>query len=179
MDADSLSRMPLDWEEYTQMCSEETNKDVLQAVISSAQLQASGDLTWLTSLTDSPKLLEVDNNEELGVREVDLKKAQEMDPAINRVAQLVMTGKRPSTHKVREETRTVQRLLYEWDKLTIGKDGVLYRRIDIANQVVLPHHLRRTVYKQLHEDMGHLGAERVLDLARARFFWPRMKFARV
>ncbi|KAK3742007.1 hypothetical protein QZH41_007367 [Actinostola sp. cb2023] len=69
-------------------------------------------------------LLEVDNNGEPGVREVDLKKAQEMDPAINRVAQLVMTGKRPSTHKVKEETRTVQRLLYEWDKLAIGKDGV-------------------------------------------------------
>ena len=28
--------------------------------------------------------------------------------------------------------------------------------------------------KTLHEDMGHLGTERVFDLARQRFFWPRM-----
>ena len=31
------------------------------------------------------------------------------------------------------------------------------------------------VYRELHEEMGHLGVERVLHLARERFFWPHMK----
>ena len=42
-------------------------------------------------------------------------------------------------------------------------------------QVVLPLHLRKTIFKELHEEMGHLGAERVYDLASARFYWPNMK----
>ena len=32
-----------------------------------------------------------------------------------------------------------------------------------------------TIFKELHEDMGHLGEERVLDLAKSRFYWPNMK----
>ena len=31
------------------------------------------------------------------------------------------------------------------------------------------------IYRELHEEMGHLGVERVLDLARQRFFWPNMR----
>ena len=31
------------------------------------------------------------------------------------------------------------------------------------------------MYRELHEEMGHLGADRVLDLARERFYWPHMQ----
>jgi transposase InsO family protein len=31
------------------------------------------------------------------------------------------------------------------------------------------------VFKELHQDMGHLGAERVVQLARERVFWPNME----
>ena len=31
------------------------------------------------------------------------------------------------------------------------------------------------IYKELHQDMGHLGPERVLQLARERVFWPNME----
>ena len=34
---------------------------------------------------------------------------------------------------------------------------------------------KKLVLKQLHDDMGHLGISRVLQLARDRFFWPRMQ----
>ena len=51
------------------------------------------------------------------------------------------------------------------------KSNILYHR----SQVVLPQELRRRVYKELHEDMGHLGTERVLALARDRFYWPYMR----
>ena len=44
-----------------------------------------------------------------------------------------------------------------------------------VNQAILPEHLRKTVYKEFHEEMGHLGSERVIDLACERFFWPRMR----
>ncbi|KAJ7994978.1 hypothetical protein DPEC_G00255140 [Dallia pectoralis] len=41
-------------------------------------------------------------------------------------------------------------------------------------QLVLPEALRSLVLKSLHDDMGHMGAERTLDLIRKRFYWPKM-----
>ncbi len=43
------------------------------------------------------------------------------------------------------------------------------------NQIVLPKKLHWLVYEELHGKMGHLGADRVLELARARFYWPHMQ----
>ena len=31
-----------------------------------------------------------------------------------------------------------------------------------------------TVYNELHKNLGHLGTERVVDLARIRLYWPNM-----
>lgn len=57
-------------------------------------------------------------------------------------------------------------------------DGVLYRRRrdneDLLYQLVLPEELRPMVLKSLHDDMGHMGIERTLDLVRTRFYWPKM-----
>ena len=38
-------------------------------------------------------------------------------------------------------------------------------------QVVLPEKYK-VVYEELHEKMGHLSAERVVQLAQERFYWP-------
>lgn len=66
-------------------------------------------------------------------------------------------------------------LLREWKKLDVGEDGILRRRSGSNVQLVLPQEFHRTVFRELHEEMGHLGVERVLHLTRERFFWPRMK----
>lgn len=47
-------------------------------------------------------------------------------------------------------------------------------RMPLPYQLVLPEELRPDVLKNLHDNMGHLGIERTLDLVRARFFWPKM-----
>ena len=41
--------------------------------------------------------------------------------------------------------------------------------------MVLPKKYHKRVYEELHENMGHLGAERVMELARERFYWPFMR----
>ena len=41
--------------------------------------------------------------------------------------------------------------------------------------VVLPAEFKKKVLKHLHDDMGHVGTERVIHLARERFYWPHMK----
>ncbi len=58
------------------------------------------------------------------------------------------------------------------------KNGLLYRThqsdSDITYQFVAPVSLRSSILSWLHEDMGHLGFDRTLDLIRSRFYWPKM-----
>ncbi len=67
--------------------------------------------------------------------------------------------------------------LKEWNKFEMA-NGVLYRkRVDqerVQRQLVLPRSFREMVLTCLHDNMGHLGIERTLDLIRSRFYWPRM-----
>lgn len=60
------------------------------------------------------------------------------------------------------------------------KNNVLYRRRQCDNktvyQLVLPYVLRSSVLSSLHDEMGHMGMERTLELARARFYWPKMSY---
>ena len=77
-----------------------------------------------------------------------------------------------------KEEKEVARLLKEWDRLSLV-DGVLYRRRqddtspDVL-QLVVPKTLKKKAFTGIHDDMGHLGIERTLDLARSRFFWLKM-----
>uniref|UniRef100_A0A3B3DXT9 Gypsy retrotransposon integrase-like protein 1 n=1 Tax=Oryzias melastigma TaxID=30732 RepID=A0A3B3DXT9_ORYME len=106
----------------------------------------------------------------------ELKEKQRADPSIREViAQLEIGEKPPPT--VRKELPELPLLLREWNRLELH-DEVLYRRIQDFNlttyQLVLPEDLRATVLQSLHDDMGHMGIERTLDLVRTRFYWPRM-----
>ena len=41
--------------------------------------------------------------------------------------------------------------------------------------MVLPTELKQMVHKNLHDDMRHVGADKVIHLTRERFFWPFMQ----
>ncbi|KAI5109307.1 hypothetical protein C0J45_0704, partial [Silurus meridionalis] len=69
--------------------------------------------------------------------------------------------------------RAAQKLLHEWSKLYLEND-LLYRRTKEQKQLVLPCKYRVLALKYLHNEMGHVGTERVLHLARERFYWPFM-----
>ena len=59
-------------------------------------------------------------------------------------------------------------------KLFVNDSGILMRRTVRYQQVVLPKCYHQLVHKQLHEEMGHLGPEKVIELAQQRFYWPGM-----
>ncbi|XP_070531568.1 uncharacterized protein [Ptychodera flava] len=104
--------------------------------------------------------------------------AQQRDPAIQRIVILKESGKLPTRTKRKTESSEVQRYLNEWQRLSF-KSGVLYRsRItgdgNKVHQLVLPRQYRAMVLRGLHDDVGHLGKDRTLDLVRSRFFWPYM-----
>lgn len=78
---------------------------------------------------------------------------------------------------LRKEFPDLSFFIRELNRLEIH-DGVLYRKRQDGDQVthqrVLPEELRASVLQSLHNDMGHLGIDRTLDLVRTRFYWPRM-----
>lgn len=107
---------------------------------------------------------------------LDLKEKQRSDPALREVIHQLETGEKvPPT--ARAEIPDLPLLLREWNRLEL-QDDVLYRRRQedehLSFQLVLPEALRPVVLSSLHNDMGHMGIDRTLDLVRSRFFWPRM-----
>lgn len=108
--------------------------------------------------------------------EEELRQKQRSDPAINHVIVQMETGTTlpPS---VKAELPELPLLLRELNRLEL-RNGVLYRQRqdgpNIIAQLVLPEELRTIVLQSLHNDMGHMGIERTVDLVRARFYWPRM-----
>ena len=60
------------------------------------------------------------------------------------------------------------------------KQGVLYRKSQVSNnskarlQLVLPIEYRHKGMVGCHDQIGHLGQDRVLELLRDRFCWPGM-----
>ena len=72
------------------------------------------------------------------------------------------------------DSRESKLLAKQRGKLSV-EDGVLYRRTATHKQIVLPKILRAVVFRELHNNMGHLGSERVWELAKKRFYWPYMR----
>ncbi len=99
----------------------------------------------------------------------ELKDKQGADKAIQEVILQLESGK-SSLPVLRKELPELPFLLREWKKLEL-RDGILYRKRVVGDhiiyQLVLPKDLMPIV-------MEHLYLERTLDLARARFYWPRM-----
>ena len=63
-------------------------------------------------------------------------------------------------------------------KLLILKQGVLYKKAKVdartKHLLVIPQAYRQRASEGCHDQVGHLGQERVLDLPRDRFYWPGM-----
>ncbi|CAB4018172.1 Retrovirus-related Pol poly from transposon [Paramuricea clavata] len=105
----------------------------------------------------------------------DIRQAQLEDNVIGKVYSFVNRKQRPTSSQRAAESPDTKLLLHEWPKLFIAKDGVLRRQSNSHDQIVLPRQYHRTVLRKLHDNMAHLGSERVLRLARDRFYWPRMQ----
>lgn len=106
----------------------------------------------------------------------DLKKAQENDPVIGVVKKAVESGQIMSIEK--ESNPMIAILKQQWLKLKI-RDSVLYRLVTTQNdkqrlQLVLPTEYRLLVLRSLHDENGHLGVDKTLELLKDRFYWPKM-----
>ena len=71
------------------------------------------------------------------------------------------------------------KVLIRLRKQLILKQGVLYRRITLVDakprlQLILPPSHCTKAIEGCHDQVGHLGQNRVLELLRDQFYWPGM-----
>lgn len=108
----------------------------------------------------------------------EIRAAQKEDPAIGPVLHFKTRNQKPSRDERMEVGPSGGLLLKEWRRLVV-RNGVLYRQVRDCHrgqveQLILPERLRAAVKTALHDDSGHLGFERTLQMIRERFYWPRM-----
>ena len=94
---------------------------------------------------------------------------------VGRLLAFLKTGRWPKSWEIKHELPATRVLLRQRRKLYCDKDGLLFRRSGLYSQLVLPQKFHTIVFKELHQEMGHLGAPRVVQLAREHFYWPNME----
>lgn len=102
-------------------------------------------------------------------KSVDWKSKQKKD-AVLRTAYILARGGRVNRRKLSSEEKA-----FYWHRkhLTV-KDGVMYRKSGTELRLILPRDARAQAIKQCHDDLGHLGRDKTVDVLRQRFFWPKM-----
>lgn len=108
--------------------------------------------------------------------EAELASKQWADQCLRQAIPQLEGGEKPPP-TLRSELPELPLLLRELPRLELC-NNVLYRRRQFGSQtsfqLLLPAELRDMVLTSLHDHMGHMEADRTLDLARTRFFWPKM-----
>ena len=163
LDADALSRFPLIKEFESHISKQEVNAIFNStAAVDAEQISVTCDLVTAVE--------EVSNNVIPWTLE-EIREEQGKDPVISGVLEGVHSGQRPSSKRMNPSQRI---LLNSWNKLHII-NNVLYRKTSSGDQLVLPEKYKSLVLHELHNEMGHVCADKVLPLVRSRFFWPYMK----
>ena len=156
------------------MVSQETsilNHDVVHAICLNHSIPFIECLALSAEITDT---LDLEGIESLSCR--DMRSAQCTDQLLSKMINFVKMGKKPNLKQLPSSPET-QFLLNNFDRLVL-ENGVLCRKINFESenklQIVLPSCFRQIALRGLHDDIGHHGRDRTLDLVRERFYWPRM-----
>ena len=149
------------------------------------QLQNKNHSNWVTSFATESDVLDFDpvhKGQNATSREgqcqfetIDTLQTQLDDKSIQRVVELKKSNCKLDSQQRSLESKEARVLLYEWDQLKFSPDGILTRKYVNKSQVILPSALRPLVLRELHNNMRHLGVERVLCLTQDHFYWPHMK----
>ena len=174
LDADCFSRMPM---KYMKECILEQPKDVFCAIMAGIRASENMDESWRVCVLDtSDKILEPSEPTSISWEENRdmIKKSQREDPVLQAVIEELLTGKKIKIEE--EDSDEMKTLKRTQKKLALNDEGILVRKIEKnGEQIVLPPNLRPRIYQELHVDMGHLGVDKVLALAKKRVYWPKME----
>ncbi|KAK2908200.1 hypothetical protein Q8A73_009273 [Channa argus] len=176
-DADGLSRMTFDMEQYMETCTQVILPEVMNSVTQAVAVQFQATEPWLYPAIISTVVTE-NNDTTTSVAEIPkitLREARREDPLIVEVLKYVLSEQWPKSRKQLHNNKKIAALVRQKPRLHMDSNGLLYRKTASRTQLLLPKKYHQLVYKELHEEMGHLGVERVLTLIRDRFYWPHMQ----
>ena len=179
--ADALSRLPGNPVEH------DGGPGVPEAVVSSGAICAivnlPGEATTIPpTLCHQIRVAETEGSSCLpGYSPSQLRQFQREDVILQKVISYLQRDRRPTRAERDTEMREVVKVLKHWNQLYL-KDGVLFRCWKYPDgskgeRLVVPAALVEAVLRCLHDDAGHSGAKRTLQLIRPLFFWPRMDIA--
>lgn len=174
VDADSLSRMPVDIERMMSECTEEMSYDAVGTTAQAVETQPLSTAAWSMAISVS-SLLHAQNNSVVPLTPTQIKKDQMSDLHVGPVLQCKLSGTKPLRQELKNFSTKGRCLLRDWDRLEVDDSGVLWRKTTHRKQLVLPDKCKTIVFKELHDCMGHQGIDRTLSLIRDRFFWPYMQ----
>lgn len=173
IDADTLSRCPLDNNTYISQCSERLSEEAVCAAWEGSRTAQQGEVAWVAALniashpqTHTEPFPVINHNE--------LASEQRKDPVIGKILEFKEKNTEMTEDRRRTLDRPTRKLSREWSRLYVEND-LLYRKTLGRKQLVLPATYKQTALTYLHNNMGHVGVERVLSLTRERFYWPFMK----
>ena len=107
--ADGLSRMPMDFEKFMDLCTEETSQEFIKATINAVQIQDKNLSNWVTSFATDSDVLDFDpvhkaqnatsRNEQCQFETIDILQAQSDDKSIQRVVELKKSNSKPDSQQ--------------------------------------------------------------------------------
>lgn len=116
-DADGLSRMPLDIDQYMKLCTEEINQDVISASVQGVVLTVKDAPLWTSGIHLQAAQLVEDNVSlptNLCLSQDQIKQSQEKDPVISRVLEYKKNNSRPFGRTLKKECQETRFLLKQW-----------------------------------------------------------------
>ena len=175
VDADSFSRMPIDFARYMETCARTIDMSHIDTAIKGAKqvdvfAVRAETLVRTRGMGDDVSMVEDDKK--LSLSEVRTEQLRDND--INRIIKHVNEGTRPSTDDKRAGTAAFRSFAKVINTLRVV-NGTLFRETNGHQRVVIPQKFRTLIFRELHSAMGHVGTDRVYNLARDRFYWPRMR----
>ena len=173
-DADCLSRAPLEIDEYINLCTQEASIEEV-VVILNTENDRNNNTVNIHEIFSQIENGFLETNTRNVINTKTIAEKQQKDPTLKRVIEILKTGKRPTSNQRKKETKEVIILLHQWKKLFIDENNILRRKYKSFQQIILPPEMKQLIYTELHNNMGHLGVDRVTQLARTRVYWPKME----
>ena len=155
-------------------CTEHASLEVVKATLNAVQAEVKRNSTWISSFSSYQILLDQDSScfpdAVHPIPTSNIKQAKYEDMPIHQIIQYRLMNQKPSPAERANEDPNKKTIMHEWNKLHLKKDDLLYRHNGTCKKLVLPLKSHKLVYHQLHEEMGHLGSERVVNLTRQHFY---------
>ena len=178
-DADALSRRPWYNDQEEVKKATEIGTPVMQATLQSVHSSMEGYIEQMIGHNHVRQEVMDEPTEEQVESVEDWTKLQAEDKLIAEVREQV---KDASFRKrlVQEKDSAEMQMFIKQRSAFLLRDGILYRKTRVYKssesrlQLVVPTGYRRRALEGTHDQVGHLGYDRMISLLRDRFYWPAM-----